>query len=419
MSEKFEVNLSKYAEIIVHIGLNLQPGQSLLIVGSTISGVDIQLAPFTRLVAESAYKSGASLVDVIWWDPILELGRLRLAPRESFGRYPRWFGNAMVEHHQSADAFLVLYAEDPDMLAGFDPGLVGTRLGAMSATVEASRAYRSRNAINWSVASAPIPAWAAKVLPALPAPDREARLWQFIFETCRVFERDPVSAWRSHASDLSSRAVHLTHKAYSALRYSAPGTDLTVGLPQGHIWHGGQVVSETGIPFVPNLPTEEVFTLPHRSQAEGVVSATKPFVTSGNGIEGMVLTFSEGRVVHANARQGEAFLQELIRTDEGTSRLGEVALVPNSSAVSRLGVTFHNTLFDENASSHLALGSAYRFSLDRGPTATDEQFLQAGGNLSKLHEDFMVGSARLDVDGISQSGNAEPIMRAGEWAFEV
>jgi aminopeptidase len=234
-----------------------------------------------------------------------------------------------------------------------------------------------------------------------------------------VLDADPVAAWRFHVADLSRRAAHLTHKKYATLRYTAPGTRLTVGLPQGHVWLGGEVISQTGIPFVPNLPTEEVFTLPDRAQVDGTVAATKPFVTSGNIIEGMVLTFSEGKVVQASAWKGEAFLHGLLRTDEGTARLGEVALVPHTSPVSQMGVTFHNILFDENASSHIALGAAHRSTLQGGATATDDQFLSAGGNLSSLHEDFMVGSAALDVDRVRGDGKSEPVMRAGEWAFDT
>jgi len=419
MTKEHEANLDKYADLVVNLGLNLQPGQSLLVAGSALTGVDIYLAPFVRLVAEKAYRRGAPLVDVIWWDPALECARFKLATADSFRSYPKWLGNAMVEHHEAGNAYLVVYAEDPGLLADFNPTTVAARLAAIGGTVAAARAYRSRNAINWAVVSAPTPAWAAHVFPGLAYADAEPRLWRLIFEACRVLDADPLSAWRAHVKDLSLRTAHLTHKQYTTLRYTAPETNLTIGLPEGHTWLSGLMVSQSGIPFVANLPTEEVFTLPHRLKVEGTVTATKPLVTSGNSIEGMSLTFSEGKVTQATARKGEAFLKGLLRTDEGTARLGEVALVPHSSPISRMGVTFHNILFDENAASHLALGSAHRAALQGGASATDEQFLNAGGNLSQLHEDFMVGSGALDVDGIRGDGDVEPVMRAGEWAFNV
>ena len=300
-----------------------------------------------------------------------------------------------------------------------DPVLVGDYLAAIREQSAPLIPYMSRNHANWCVAAVSAPAWAAAVLPKAPAAQREARLWRMILQACRLTEGDAVSNWREHAAQLVRRATYLNEKRYSWLRYSAPGTRLKVGLPPDHVWAGGQMTAENGVAFVPNLPTEEVFTLPDRARVEGEVSATKPLVYNGSTIHGLHLTFAGGTVMQFGARSGEATLAQLLRSDGGSNRLGEVALVPHSSPIARMGVTFHSTLFDENAASHLALGQAYRFTLQAAQTQTDEEFARRGGNSSKVHSDFMIGSGQMDVDGILADGTPEPVMRAGEWAFSV
>jgi aminopeptidase len=253
----------------------------------------------------------------------------------------------------------------------------------------------------------------------MPEADRESALWDLVLQACRLGGSDPLAAWHAHLDNLAARAKRLTERQYSSLVYSAPGTQLSVGLPRGHIWQGGRAVAGTGVPFVPNLPTEEIFTLPHRDQVEGSVTATRPFSHLTSTIDGITLVFSHGEVVKSSAKVGEPMLRELLQTDAGAAHLGEVALVPHSSPISQMGITFHNDLFDENASSHLALGDAYKVCLQEGDSLTDEEFVQRGGNQSEVHCDFMVGSAALDLDGIRTDGEAEPILRGGDWAFEV
>lgn len=409
--------LSAYADLILQVGLNLQPGQRLLIVGTSLHGVDLSLAPFVRLVAQRAYAIGASYVDVVWWDPELELLRLRQAPPDSLGRFPQWFGAAQLESHQAGDAFLVIYAEDPNLFASIQPEAVSAHLAGIRSSVAAARQIRMRNAINWCVVAAPVAPWAATVLPQASPEAAEERLWELILSVCRLDQADPVDAWRMHVGDLSARAEYLTRMQYAALRYRAPGTNLTVGLPRRHIWHGGQIRTESGVAFVPNLPTEEVFTTPDCRTAEGTLTSTRPFEYGGTSIEGMTLTFSAGKVVEFSAKVGEPSLRELLHADEGSARLGEVALVPHSSPVSKAGVVFHNILFDENAASHLALGFGFRFCFEGGEADSDEAFAARGGNLSQLHYDFMIGSETLDVDGVTDSGEVQPLLRGGEWAF--
>ncbi|HET6846201.1 MAG TPA: aminopeptidase [Anaerolineales bacterium] len=411
--------LKKYIDVILDVGLNLQPGQRLLIVNNLIQGVDVNLAAFVRLLAEAAYRRGSPYVDVIWGDPLLERLRLQKASRESLKEYPKWPSDARMEHVEPADAYLALRADDPDLLAGIDPNRIGDYLAAIRDRGRALIPIMSRNHANWCVATVSSPEWAAKVLPKAPEGKRVEALWNLIFETCRIYEKKPVDAWRMHISGLAKRKDYLNAKRYTALQYRAPGTRLKVGLPAGHLWFGGQMKAENGVDFVPNLPTEEVFTLAHLSEVQGEVTATKPLIYNGNTIDGMRLTFEAGKVAKASARKGEAILRQLLEADAGSSRLGEVALVPHSSPVSRLGVTFQSTLFDENASCHLALGQAYRFTLQGAERLSDEAFAEVGGNSSKVHSDFMMGSDKMDIDGIRADGRAEPVFRSGEWALEL
>jgi aminopeptidase len=240
-------------------------------------------------------------------------------------------------------------------------------------------------------------------------------LWETIARLCRLDRPDPVAAWQEHLSALSARSDDLNRRRYSALKYSGPGTNLTLGLPAGHVWVSGASTSKSGIRFVPNLPTEEVFTIADRNRVDGTVRSTKPLSYGGTLIEDFSLVFEEGRVVSVKAARGEEVLRQMVATDPTAGRLGEVALVPHNSPISQSGRLFYNTLFDENAASHVALGSAYKFTLAGGDAMTDEQFEQAGGNKSAIHVDFMIGSGELDVDGVSSDGKAEPLMRAGEW----
>jgi aminopeptidase len=232
-----------------------------------------------------------------------------------------------------------------------------------------------------------------------------------------VYEDDPILAWKEHLSDLKNRADYLNQKQFQALHYSAPGTDLQITLPKGHIWRSAGFKTQSGIPFTANLPTEEVFTLPDRRFTEGTVASARPLRFSGSVIDRFSLTFKGGKVVDFSAEKGEDLLEKLLHIDKGASMLGEVALVPDSSPISQSGLLFYNTLLDENASCHLALGGAYRFSLDGWEGLSDDDFTNRGGNTSLIHEDFMIGSSELDIDGIGQDGSSEPVMRSGEWAF--
>jgi aminopeptidase len=412
--------LDKYAELAVKIGVNLQEGQRLAIFsGGGMTGAPVQLAPLVRAVTKHAYRAGAKYVNVLWDDQQLHLLRLQHGRSASLEEFPDWRVQTLIEYMEAGDATLSIYAQDPDMMAGQDPEALRTLHRVAVDKVAPATVYTRNGLINWSIISGAIEPWAIKVFPDLAPEAAETRLWQKIFDICRVGAGDPIEAWRQHVDELAARSNYLNAKQYKALHFKAPGTDLTMGIPSGHIWTSGSWVAGNGIETVANIPTEEVFTLPHKEQINGFVTATKPLSHSGQLIEDFTLTFENGRVVSATAGKGQEALNAILDTDEGARSLGEVALVPHSSPISQSGLLFYNTLFDENASNHIALGNAYKFSLEGGTDMDDEAFAAAGGNKSKAHVDFMIGSQQMDVDGLTEEGTAEATMRSGEWAYEV
>ena len=411
-------SLDRYAELIVRVGLNLQPGQRLLLNGRNAAlGVSLAAAPLAGAVARRAYEAQAQLVDTLWADETVSLVRHRHAPRDSFEQFASWRAQALLETMEGGDASLTVLAEDPFLLRDEDDETVGVERQTMLEQTRPAMNLLRRNVTNWCVVGAATPGWAARVFPGAAQEEQLTLLWQALFQVCRVDVPDPVQAWCTHIDDLVARSDYLNARRYRRLHFRSEGTDLLLGLPEQHRWASARFVSSNDITFVANLPTEEVFTLPHRLEAEGHITASRPMNYGGTIIEDMTLRFEEGRVVRASAQSGEKTLQQLLDTDEGARRLGEVALVPHSSPISRMGILFHNTLVDENAASHLALGSAYRFSLEDGPGMTAEALLAAGGNDSLLHADFMIGTADMDVDGLLGNGDREAIMRRGEWAF--
>jgi aminopeptidase len=335
---------------------------------------------------------------------------------ESFSQFSAWLPAALLSHVEGGHATLSIYANDPDLLQSAPPERVGAVQAATAHAVRPFRERISKNAINWSVVAAPAASWAARVFPGVPADERVERLWRSIARLCRLDALDPVAAWEAHLDGLAERTAHLNARRYDALRYRGPGTDLTVGLANGHIWTGGRSTSANGIEFSANLPTEEVFTMPDRARVDGYVRSTKPLSYGGTLIDDFRLTFEGGRIVRVEAARGEQVLRTLVATDAGSDRLGEIALVPHSSPVSQTGHLFFTTLFDENAASHLAIGAAYAFTMQGGEVMTPEEFERAGGNRSATHVDFMIGSGELDIDGVGADGRVEPLMRAGEWA---
>jgi aminopeptidase len=419
MSLPSQESLQKYAELIVRTGLNLREGQRLLINNLTTRGVLLHVAPLVREVAKAAYKAGARYVDVLWGDEELLKTRVQMAPRDSFDEFSEWQVKAAMDLFEQDGAALTIRSNNPDLMDGEDPEIVGQVQKVYLERYADFTELIGKNLINWLVVSAAGPAWAARVFPDLEPAEAEKKLWEAIFAITRADQPDPIAAWDAHVKNLNARSEYLNAKQYAAFHYKAPGTDLTVGLPQGHFWNSAGSTTQNGIFYIANMPTEEVFTLPHKDQINGHVSASMPLSYSGTLMEDFVLTFENGHVTKATAKKNEAALKKLVAADEGSSSLGEVALVPYSSPISQRGHLFYDALIDENAASHLALGRAYKMTLKDAENLSDEDFQARGGNVSMVHVDFMVGSDKMDIDGLQANGTKEPVMRDGEWAFDV
>jgi len=403
--------LARYADVVVRVGANVQPGQIVCV------EADIGAAPLARAIARSAYESGARLVDVWYTDEQLVLGRLQTAAPDTFGAFPGWRPAAMSALMDEGGALIMILSSNPELLREQPEAVVATLQRVEAVQYQSVVDRISQNVTNWTGVAAASPGWAAKVFPALPAAAQEAALWEAIARVCRLDQADPVAAWRAHIAGLAARAAALDERRYTALHYRGPGTDLTVGLAPGHRWRCGAMETRAGLPFVANLPTEEVFTMPDARRVDGVVRATMPLNLGGTLVEEFSLTFRDGRAVAATAGAGQALLDALLRTDEGAARLGEVALVPQSSPIAQAGTLFYNTLFDENAACHLALGNAYRFTQSAAEALDDDAFRAGGGNLSAIHVDFMVGSAALTIEGVRADGGRETVLANGEWAW--
>ena len=412
-------SLQKYAELVVRVGLNLHAGQRLVINSPTTRGVLLHNAPLVREVAKAAYRAGASYVDVLWGDEALLKIRVQEAPRDSFDQFSDWQIKAITEMYEHNGAHLTIRSNNPDLMNGEDQEIVGQIQKVYLQKYAEFSELIGKNLINWLVIAAAGPVWATRVFPDLEPEEAEKKLWEAIFSITRVDQPDPIAAWEEHVKELRSRSEYLNAKQYAALHYAAPGTDLTVGLPPGHFWNSAGSTAQNGIFYIANMPTEEIFTLPHREQINGYVSASMPLSYMGSLMEGFSLTFENGHVVKATAKRNEAVLQKLVNADEGSSSLGEVALVPHSSPIAQSGLLFYDPLIDENAASHLALGRAYKFTLKGAENLSDEEFKERGGNVSMVHVDFMIGSGKMDIDGLRADGATEPVMRQGEWAFDV
>jgi len=419
MSFPSQESLQKYAELIVRVGLNLREGQRLLINNLTTRGVLLHVAPLVREVAKAAYKAGARYVDVLWGDEELLKTRVQMAPRDSLDEFSDWQVKALMDLFEQDGAHLTIRSNNPDLMDGEDMEVVGHVHKIYLEHYGEYSKLLGKNLMNWLVVAAAGPAWAARVFPDLEPAEAEKKLWEAIFAITRVDQPDPIAAWDEHVKNLNARSEYLNAKQYAAFHYKAPGTDLTVGLPQGHFWNSAGSTTQNGIFYIANLPTEEVFTLPHKDQINGHVSASLPLSNGGTLMEDFALTFENGHVVKATAKKNETVLKKIVGADEGSSSLGEVALVPHSSPISQRGHLFFDPLIDENAASHLALGRAYKFTLKGAENLSDEDFQARGGNVSMVHVDFMVGSGQMDIDGLKADGSTEPVMRQGEWAFDV
>ena len=404
------VKLDRLAEAAVKVGLRLQPGQPLLVTAP------VEALPLVRRIAHHAYEAGASLVTPLLSDPEVTLARYRSGRDEGFDAAAGWLYDGIARALDANTARLAVVGEDPMLLAGQDAGRVARASKAQSVAYRPALDRIAGFAVNWNIVAYPGAAWAGQVFPDDDAATAVGKLADAVFAASRVDAPDPVPAWAAHNAALRLRTERLNGQRFSALHYSGPGTDLTIGLADGHEWHGGAATARNGITCNPNIPTEEVFTTPHALRVDGHVASTKPLSHQGTLIEGMAVRFEGGRIVEARASRGEEVLTRLLDTDEGARRLGEVALVPHSSPISRSGLLFFNTLFDENAASHIALGQCYAKCFTEGATLSPEEIAARGGNTSAIHVDWMIGSDRIDIDGVHLDGSRVPVFRRGEWA---
>ncbi|MTH53067.1 aminopeptidase [Bacillus mangrovi] len=407
----FQNNLEKYAELAVKVGVNIQKGQQLVIYAA------IDTADFTREVAKKAYEAGARNVTVDWMDDTISRLKYEKAPDEVFTEYPMHRAKEREELAENNAAFMSIVSSNPDLLKGVDSKRIAAANKAAGKALDRYRQYVQSDKMSWCVIAAPSKDWALKVFPEADEEEAVAKLWDAIFKAVRVYEEDPVQAWKEHNASLHQKVDYLNSKKYKSLHYTAEGTDLTIDLHEKHQWVGAGSENEKGTPFMANMPTEEVFTVPVKTGVNGVVSSTKPLSYGGNLIDRFKLTFENGKIVKAEAETGEEILKTLIEADEGAQYLGEVALVPYDSPISKSGVLFYNTLFDENASNHLAIGSGYAFNIQGGKKMNRDQLAEHGVNSSITHVDFMIGSQSMDIDGILEDGTREPVFRNGDWAF--
>ncbi|ANK74550.1 aminopeptidase [Ensifer adhaerens] len=404
------VKLDKLAEVAIQVGLQLQRGQDLVMTAP------VAAMPLVRLITKHAYKAGAGLVTTLYSDEDTTLSRYAYAPDESFDRASDWLFKGMAEAFAGGAARLAISGDNPMMLSAQDPAKVARANKANSIAYKPALEKISNFDINWNIVSYPNPSWAKLVFPNDPEEVAVEKLANAIFAASRVDVADPVAAWKEHNANLARRSAWLNGERFAALHFTGPGTDLTVGLADGHLWCGGASEAKNGVTCNPNIPTEEVFTTPHALRVEGHVSSTKPLSHQGTLIDNIQVRFEGGRIVEAKASRGEEVLNKVLDTDEGARRLGEVALVPHSSPISASGILFYNTLFDENASCHIALGQCYSGCFVDDTKLTPEQIRAQGGNSSLIHIDWMIGSGQVDIDGVRADGSRVPVMRKGEWA---
>ncbi|CAN7392595.1 aminopeptidase [Rossellomorea sp. LjRoot5] len=407
----FQEKVKQYAELAVKVGVNVQEDQPLWI------SAPLGTEDFVRLVVKEAYLAGARIVHVQWYDEEIMRMHYESAPDDVFYEYPSWLAAAHEWVVDLKGAFLQIEANDPDLLKGIDPDRIMNFEKASGDALDRFYEAIEKDEISWSIVAIPSQKWADKVFPELPSSERVASLWERIFTSVRIDHPDPVSAWKSHIQTLTDKATQLNSLNLESLHYSAVGTDLSIELHEDHIWLTGASKTPQGTNFIANMPTEEVYTVPVKTGVNGTVISTKPLAYNGNVIDGFTLTFVDGEIEEVSAKEGEEILRKLIETDEGAAYLGEVALVPHHSPISDSGILFFNTLFDENASNHLAIGSSYPTCIKDGNILSDEEREVKGLNESVVHEDFMIGSATMNIDGVCRDGKKIAIFRNGNWAI--
>ena len=406
--------LNKYAAFTVQVGVNVQKGQTLII------RCPVEGAYFGRACMEAAYKAGARDVVIRWEDEKAARIRMELGEEEALSETKPYELRSYLDYAESEGGccLLAIHASDPEIFKGLDTAKINRVSLAKQEAMKSWREYTMKDRVQWCVVAIPTPAWAASVFPGLAEDEAQEKLWGAIFDVCRVTGGDPVSAWKEHVAKTSACRDKLNELQLESIHMtSSNGTDLTVGLAEGHTWEGACSKAENGAVFIANVPTEEVFTAPHRERVNGVVKGTKPYVYNGQLIEGFSVTFKDGVVVDYSAEKNAELLGQLLDSDEGARRIGEIALVPASSPINRSGLLFYNTLFDENAACHIAFGAGYPTTVKGGAAMTTEELLACGVNDSAIHEDVMVGAEDMTITGLTKTGETVTIFENGEWAI--
>lgn len=409
--ENFDQLIEKYANLFVTTGVNVQEGHTISL------SCSVDNAKLARAIAKAAYEKGADEVLIEWTDDVISRMTYDFQSEETLTNVPKYRIEKMNYLLEKGASRIGIISSDPDNLSGLDGDKIAATQKAVSQALKPMREASQANKISWTLGAAASPKWAAKVFPDLKTEEEQMdALWDAIFKSVHLYDEDPIATWAEKDKTLEAKAEELNKENFTALHYTAPGTDLTIGLPKGHRWEGAGSDNVRGERFMANMPTEEVFTAPDANRIDGVVVSTKPLSYAGSIIEGMEFHFENGRVTKVTADKGEAVIQKLIEQDEGAASLGEVALVPHESPISQSGLIFFNTLYDENASNHVALGSAYAFNLEGGTEMSEDELKEAGLNRSTTHVDFMIGSSEMDIDGIKEDGSRVPIFRNGTWA---
>jgi len=411
--KRFQINedkIDKLAQLAVNTGLGLQKGQDLLLTAP------IEALPLVRRVAVHAYKAGAGLVTPLFSDGELTVARYKYGDQDAFDKAASWLYNGIGEAFDNNTARMAIAGDDPMLLAKEDPEKIGRANKANSIAYKPARERITQFDINWNIIAWPGLDWAKRVFPNLSPDEAQSCLSEAIFDASRVSSSDPAAAWKVHNENLRKKCEWLNLNRFSALHFVGPGTDLMVGLADEHEWMGGASIAQNGITCNPNIPSEEVFTTPHALKVDGWVSSTKPLSHQGSLIDEIRVQFESGKIINAKSLKGEEVLLKVLDSDEGARRLGEVALVPDSSPISQSGLLFYNTLFDENAACHIALGQCYSKCFQGEKNLSKSEISERGGNSSIIHIDWMIGSKNIDIDGIHGDGSKTPIFRAGEWA---
>ena len=412
--ENFNELLKKYADFIVRVGVNPQPGQTLIIRCS------LEAAPLARLCVRSAFEAGARDVQVDWNDNAVSRSRMELGSEEALTDFKPYQLRRYLDYAESEGSVCVLHliADDPEVYAGLDSAKISRVNAANRKFMAPWREYTMNDRVQWSIAAMPSAPWAKKMFPDLDTDAAIEKLWQLIFDVCRVTGGDPVGEWKAHLDRLMTLRDKMNAFDLESVHFkSSNGTDLTVGLADKASWESAGSRNEKGVEFLPNIPTEEVFTAPHKDKVNGVVYGTKPYVFNGQLIKGFHVTFQDGKVVEHGAEEGANLLGQLLDTDEGARSIGEVALVPASSPINRSGALFYSTLFDENAACHIAFGASYPGTTAEGTRLSKEELLERGMNQSAIHEDVMIGAEDSEITGKCRDGRTVTLFQNGVWAL--